>query len=77
MAYKLEMINPVNIPTPYWVIKGQIVTEKQFEEESFADLMIGCRSVIHVCEMTPAEIIERFRDTLTPEQIEILKNHGK
>jgi hypothetical protein len=73
--YKLEMISPIGIPKPYYIVRGQIVTEKDFEEASFGELMMGDRSVVHVCEMTPAEIIERFGNTLTPEQIESLKNY--
>lgn len=73
--HKFEIIYPANTFYPHYVFRGKVISEKQFNKLTFEELMIGDRSTVHVCEMTPAEIIERFGDTLTAEQIEYLKEH--
>ena len=75
--YKYEIVvpDPPSRSDEYYIINGQIITEEEFLSAQFRDDIIGYSSVTHVMYLPVEEILKRFGDTLTPEQIETLKKH--
>jgi|HubBroStandDraft_2_1064218.scaffolds.fasta_scaffold559046_1 hypothetical protein len=79
VKYEFEIIDPdpVTASDRYYIVRGKAVTEETFITEEFLKMIIADRSYVHVIKLTPEEILERYSDALTPEQIEGIKNHGK
>lgn len=76
MENKFEIIVPLVPPTAYYIFRGKQVTEKEFSERQFEELLItDISSSVHTYYLKPSEIIERFSDTLTAEQLADLREH--
>jgi hypothetical protein len=77
--YEFEIIDPDPITSldRYYIVRGKAVTEEMFNREEFLKMVIADGCYTHVIRLTPEEILERYSDALTPEQIEGIKNHGK
>lgn len=75
--YEIILPDPTTSLPEYYVVRGKPVTKEQFRDIQFKDMIIGIDSYTHIVMLTPEEIIERYSNTLTAEQIETIKNHGK
>ena len=75
--YEIILPDPITSLPEYYVVRGKPVTKEQFETRQLQDMLIGIDCYTHVVKLTPEEIIERYSNTLTAEQIETIKNHGK
>ena len=77
MDHKFEVIIPLVPPDAYYIFRGKQVTEKEFAKRQFEELVItDASSSVHTFYLTPAEVLEKFSDLLTREQIEKLKSYG-
>jgi hypothetical protein len=75
--YEIILPDPTTSLPEYYIVRGKAVTKEQFLDIQFKDMLIGIDCYTHVVKLTPEEILKRYSDTLSPEQIETIKNHGK